>query len=738
MSDFDELFGDSLVSPADEAKPEVPEAFTPTGIEVFLDSEIHKFSPNENLWKYGKAVLDTRENEATIKISAAGIRAKRTELAKQEQALRDEFSKRLQELMDARSEIDADIWEADKADRAAQREVKNAEQALRDAMIAERNRRAFMEKSIGFDEITAGLSWREWALQHQLEGAKFLAIAKRGILADKMGLGKTLTSLIWADMLKIQKLLVIVPDDVASNFVNEIRHWAPHRDVIRVGKRNKVERDMIFNLMLPAVSQYTVVVNYSAWRKDKSVLDKLIDCRFEAVIMDEAHTIKNIRTAAYKGCEKIVLADNSCPECRGRIQAVRDEDAPMTVSQFDREFLVCVGEYKTTSVRLPLSVVNMEKSCGWTQKMDRVTHRTREYGSLRSVRNIITMTGTPILNKPTDIFAMLKLIDDKTYHSERDFIWNYCATDYSGKTVFRPGGMESLVKRLSGVYIGRDRKSAGVVLPKQEVQIHELEFDTVKYADQYRVIKQLTKHAAIILSSGKELSIPAIIALITRKRQANVWPAGIEIKDPETGLVEFSVSEDVNESMKLDYIIERPATSESGEWEGIGYEITGEGDRTNGERMVIFSQFKTPLAELEKRFKEAGISVVRFDGDTPQEIRDEVKIDFDRKFTPGDDYKWQVVLCNYRTGGVGLNFTAATQMIVLDEEWNPGKRDQAYGRVDRIGQTEETTVHVLRLMNSIDGWLASLIQNKEDMINDFENSTSMQSAFLDFLNQENI
>lgn len=731
MSDFDELFGESL-APA-PAEPEIPAAFKPAGIEIFLDSEYHKFSPDENLWKYAATVQETREMAAQARIDEQEIRAKRTELNKQIDTLREEFSRKLQELESSRPDIDEKIWAADRKEREALREVKNAEQALRDAMIAERNRRAFMDKAIGFDEITAGLSWREWALPHQIDGAKFLSVAKRGILADKMGLGKTLTSLIWADMLQVQKLLVIVPDDVASNFVNEIRHWAPHRNVIRVGKRNKVERDMIFNILLPAVSEYTVVVNYSAWRKDKSVIDKLIECRFEAVIMDEAHTIKNIRTSSYKGCEKIVLAENSCPECRGRLQAVRDETAGPTVSQFDREFLVCVGEYQNTSVRLPLSTVNMEKSCGWTQKADRVFGNDRPYGALRSVRNLITMTGTPILNKPTDIFAMLKLIDDQTYNSEKQFVYNYCANDYDGKVVFRPGGMESLIERLSGIYIGRDRKSAGVVLPKQEVQVHELEMDSVKYADQYRVIKQLTRHAAIILSSGKELSIPAIIALITRKRQANVWPAGIEIKDPETGLVEFSVGEDVDQSIKLDYIIEKPETSDSGEWEGIGYDITGEGDRVNGERLVIFSQFKTPLAELERRFKAAGISVVRFDGDTPQEIRDEVKKDFDRKYT-GEDYKWQVVLANYKTGGVGLNFTAATQMIVLDEEWNPGKRDQAYARIDRVGQTEETTVHVLRLMNSIDGWLAALIQNKENMINDFEDGASMQAAFMDFLN----
>lgn len=736
--DWDALEADMFAN--DE--PEIPETFKkPTGIEVSLDSVTHVFNPDDEFYEFGKRIIDARFAEAKATQDRALARAKRDEVNKRITELKRRFSDELQILENEKAEFDADIWEADKAHRDAEKASRSAEQELRDAILRAQQRDEYKRRTLEFDNITAGLSWREFALDHQISGAKFLATAKRGILADKMGLGKTLTSLIAADMLKSQKLLVIVPDDVVSNFVSEIVHWAPHRHAITIGKRIKDQREMIFNLLLPNMDEYTVVVNYSAWRKDKSVLTSLADCRFDTMIMDEAHTIKNTGTSAYKGCETIALAENSCPECRGRIQPVHDgSEFVQALSMYHlpkRDYFKCIGNNKVSSQRL--DVEDVEKfGCGWSQQRDIQLNIKREFGDMWSVRNLFCMTGTPILNKPTDLFAALKLIDPVTYDRESDFIYNYCMKDYDNKVVFRPGGMESLVKRLSNLYIGRDRKSAGVVLPKQEVIVHDLPFDKVKYSDQARVIKQLSKHAALMLSSGKVLPIPAIIALITRKRQANVWPAGIEIKDPETGLVMFSVSEDVNESMKLDAILERPATSEDGDWAGLGWEITGEGSPQDGERLVIFSQFKTPLAELEKRFREAGVSVVRFDGDTPEDVRNEVKRDFDRKFTDDDNYKWQVVLANYKTGGVGLNFTGATQMIMLDEEWNPGKRDQAYGRVDRIGQTEETTVHILRQESSIDDWLAALIQSKEDMINDFEASTSLQEAFADFLKNEEL
>jgi SNF2 family DNA or RNA helicase len=79
------------------------------------------------------------------------------------------------------------------------------------------------------------------------------------------------------------------------------------------------------------------------------------------------------------------------------------------------------------------------------------------------------------------------------------------------------------------------------------------------------------------------------------------------------------------------------------------------------------------------------------------------------------------VLCNYRVGGVGVNFTDATQMIILDEEWNPGKRDQAYDRIHRMGQDKPVTIHVLRVAGTVDRWLEDIISEKEAMIDGFHN-----------------
>ena len=53
-----------------------------------------------------------------------------------------------------------------------------------------------------WDRMVMGAPWREWAKDHQIEGARRLSYRGRMILADTMGLGKTLTSIIALDMIR--------------------------------------------------------------------------------------------------------------------------------------------------------------------------------------------------------------------------------------------------------------------------------------------------------------------------------------------------------------------------------------------------------------------------------------------------------------------------------------------------------------------------------------------------------
>ena len=604
----------------------------------------------------------------------ASVLKRKDEVEKAKKALHEQ----LRVLVEESQQIDSDLMDYRREKRLLNAEIFNLRRSLNQALENEAKSKELIKNRLEFNKLIQKFAYHDQILEHQKDGAFILATNMRCILGDKRGAGKTLTAIASWDMAQSQKVLVIVPDDVVSNFINEIRYWAPHRQVIQMGKLTRVARSAMLE-MAKMMESFVMVINYSAWRKDKSLLDDLVSLKFDTVVMDEAHEIKNTSTSAYQGCSKLVLSSNQCPKCHGDIKQH---------AQFSREWQ-CV-----------------------TCDFDTVITKT-EFGDMRSVKMVIPMSGTVILNKPQDLFALLSLVDPINFVEVKDFLRVYCTQNYwTSKWEFQKGGLVRLQERLSGKYIARE----GVKTPGQKIYTHDIEIDKTEYPAQYKVIEQLSKHAQIVLSSGKQMNIMAVIALITRKRQANVWPAGIQLKDENENIV-FSVADDVTESIKVDKCIGWT----NGELSGLIPEVTEDGDMELGARVVVFSQFKGPLAELERRCKIAGISAVRFDGDTPQHIRDEAKIDFDRKYCdqPGYEKKWQVILCNYRTGGVGLNFTGATEMILMDREWNPGKEEQAMGRTDRLGQTQETNVHIIRLKGTVDVWLDNLIDEKKNLIEGF-------------------
>jgi len=68
-----------------------------------------------------------------------------------------------------------------------------------------------------------------------------------------------------------------------------------------------------------------------------------------------------------------------------------------------------------------------------------------------------------------------------------------------------------------------------------------------------------------------------------------------------------------------------------------------------------------------------------------------------------------------RTGGLGLNLTAADYVLHLDPWWNPAIEDQASDRAHRIGQTRPVTIYRLVAKNTIEEKILQLNATKRDM-----------------------
>lgn len=79
-----------------------------------------------------------------------------------------------------------------------------------------------------------------------------------------------------------------------------------------------------------------------------------------------------------------------------------------------------------------------------------------------------------------------------------------------------------------------------------------------------------------------------------------------------------------------------------------------------------------------------------------------------REFSDATGMK--IMLASLKCGGLGLNLTAANRVICLDPWWNVAVENQAFARVYRIGQVQETKFLRLVVKNSID---AAMMATKE-------------------------
>lgn len=116
--------------------------------------------------------------------------------------------------------------------------------------------------------------------------------------------------------------------------------------------------------------------------------------------------------------------------------------------------------------------------------------------------------------------------------------------------------------------------------------------------------------------------------------------------------------------------------------------------RRRGQKVLVFSRGTQLLDMLEACLWQQGWSpqVLRLDGTTPQGQRQKLVDEFNTSSTRG------IFLISTRAGGVGLNLTAASVVVIFDPDWNPCADLQAQDRSFRIGQTR--VVEVYRLLGA--------------------------------------
>ena len=276
----------------------------------------------------------------------------------------------------------------------------------------------------------------------------------------------------------------------------------------------------------------------------------------------------------------------------------------------------------------------------------------------------LLLTGTILLNRPTDLFVPLKLIDAET-KSFTVFKNFYCVMGgYGGYQIVGYKHLDELQHRLSEVSV-RVRKEDVLDLPDKLFVEEYLEMEN----KQTKIYQQVLE--SIVADIDKVVLNPNPLAQMIRLRQATA----------DTSILSDSVAE----SVKFDRA------------ESLIEDIVA-----NGDSVLVFSNWSEVIDNFEARLTDK-FSVAKITGKvTDVETQKE-------KFNEDDCH---ILLMTTKAGGTGHTFNKATYIIFLDEPWTSADLQQAVARCHRIGQTKPVTIYTLMCKDTIDEYIHRIVKRK--------------------------
>jgi SNF2 family DNA or RNA helicase len=296
-------------------------------------------------------------------------------------------------------------------------------------------------------------------------------------------------------------------------------------------------------------------------------------------------------------------------------------------------------------------------------------HRISNSKSLQSravralnAERILELTGTPVMNRPIELWHMLHVLNPTQWSSWFAFAKRYAdghdeMIHVRGgrlQKVFKVNGasnLEELSQKLRGYMYRVTKAEAMPWLPKLRRIMYPIESHE-KFYREYRDLR------------AKRDTMPAI-QLMSQLRQLT---ATYKISSA------VEMAEDLLEQ---------------------------------GEKVVLYAYHKSIIRELEERLDKYGL--VRITGDEDQQT----KFTNNQMFQESEAIRVALVSA---AGSEAINLYAASNLIFVEREWNPAREEQIEARLHRAGQEKSVTVHYLVIKDTVDEHLTRLVEEKRDVL----------------------
>ena len=291
----------------------------------------------------------------------------------------------------------------------------------------------------------------------------------------------------------------------------------------------------------------------------------------------------------------------------------------------------------------------------------------------------VIMTGTPVANRPFDIWAPIYFLDQGRALGQ-DFAQFKSSTDLSRGLHHDEPAFRAFQSRLAGVHealVGisvRETKDGGrISLPRKEFVAISTEWELAQ-AELYLQVKDELR--AVVMRDGKLVS-------------------------EETEVV-------LKRLLRLIQVASNPRLVDDG-YEGRPGKLSTLHDLVadisrSGEKVIVWTSFNANCEWLAKELKSFG--AIALHGKIPMDRRNSAV----KWFLENTDD--QVLVATPGAAKEGLTLTVANHVIFYDRTYSLDDYLQAQDRIHRVSQIKTCYVYRLLMRDSVDEWIDSLLEEK--------------------------
>ena len=308
--------------------------------------------------------------------------------------------------------------------------------------------------------------------------------------------------------------------------------------------------------------------------------------------------------------------------------------------------------------------------------------RSVSFQSVRqlSARQRIVLTGTPVENSLTDLWAQLTFLQPGLLGSQKFFKQEFVQPIEQQQDNVR---LEKLRKIIHPFILRRTKEEVSPELPELSRRIHYCEMNS-EHRSFYEEQKSNFRNRILesVSRSGVDKNQLLILRGLSHLRQIAIHP----------GLINPEFKGDSGKTDQVKFTLSQLKASDK--------------------KVLLFSPFVRHLSLYKEHFLTEKQAYSYLTGEVPQHKRGEVISEFD--LHPGH----RSFLIQLKTGGSGLNLTMADHVFLLDPWWNPAAEEQAIARAHRMGQKMQVFAWRFITKDTIEEKILRLQEKKSRLASD--------------------